>query len=54
MSVTDIRSEIKAWERAFKSKYFKDPTIQDIKDRPDIGECLRWVAYARLIFFIYI
>jgi len=40
MDVTALRAEIKAWERDFKADYGRDPTIQDIKDRPDIGAVL--------------
>lgn len=37
MDVSAIRAEIKAWEREFKALHGRDPTIQEIKDRPDIG-----------------
>ncbi|KZT05824.1 uncharacterized protein LAESUDRAFT_701135 [Laetiporus sulphureus 93-53] len=37
MDLASLRAEIKAWEREFRSKYTRDPTIQEIKDRPDIA-----------------
>lgn len=32
-----LRTEIKSWERAFKTKNQRAPTVQDIKDNPEIG-----------------
>ena len=40
MDVIALRTEIKAWERDFKADNGRDPTIQDIKDRTDIGAVL--------------
>jgi hypothetical protein len=40
MDVAALRAEIKAWERDFKADNGRDPAIQDIKDRPDIGAVL--------------
>ena len=37
MDAVALRTEIKAWERDFKVDNGRDPTIQDIKDRPDLG-----------------
>lgn len=39
MEATTLRSEIKAWERAFRSDHGRDPTVQDIKENPAIGTC---------------
>jgi hypothetical protein len=32
-----VRTEVKAWERDFRSKYGRDPSVQDIRDQPLIG-----------------
>lgn len=40
MDATALRKEIKAWERLFKTKHLRDPTVEDIKAHPPIGECL--------------
>lgn len=37
MDPVALRTEIKAWERDFKTDNGRDPTIQDIKERPDLG-----------------
>ena len=37
MDVAALRAEIKAWERDFRSKHGRDPSIQEIKDQPTIG-----------------
>ena len=36
-NVASLRAQIKAWERDFKSKFARDPTVQDIRDQPAIG-----------------
>lgn len=36
-----LRTEIKSWERAFKAKHDRTPTVQDIKDNPEIGASRR-------------
>ncbi|KAF9650325.1 hypothetical protein BDM02DRAFT_1459970 [Thelephora ganbajun] len=46
MDVAALRSEIKAWERDFKADNGRDPTIQDIKDQPDVAE--KYKLYKRL------
>lgn len=40
MDVAALRAEIKTWERDFKANNGRDPTIQDIKDRQDVGAVL--------------
>jgi hypothetical protein len=40
MDFVALRVEIKAWEREFKTDNGRDPTIKDIKDRPDLGAVL--------------
>jgi hypothetical protein len=35
--LSTVRTEIKSWERSFKSKHGRDPTIQDIKSVSSIG-----------------
>lgn len=37
MNISILRSEIKSWERDFKSKHGKHPSVQDIKQQPVIG-----------------
>ena len=37
MDLTIIKSDIKTWERSFKTKYSREPNVDDIKSRPDIG-----------------
>lgn len=41
MDVSIVRSEIKAWEHAFKAKHAREPSVQDIKDEPAIGTFCR-------------
>lgn len=40
MDIVALRAEIKAWERDFKTDNGRDATIQDIKERPDLGVAL--------------
>lgn len=40
-----VRTEIKAWEREFRSAQGRDPSVQDIKDHPHIGTCPAIVAF---------
>jgi len=35
--IQSVKSEIKSWERDFKVKHARHPTVQDIKDQPPIG-----------------
>ncbi|THV06034.1 hypothetical protein K435DRAFT_849478 [Dendrothele bispora CBS 962.96] len=35
--VPALRAEIKAWERKFKDTHGRDPSVQDIRDNPDIA-----------------
>ncbi|KAG2159651.1 uncharacterized protein EDB93DRAFT_1244440 [Suillus bovinus] len=44
--VASLRTEIKAWERDFKSKFSRDPSVQDIKDQPAIAE--KYKLYKKL------
>ncbi|KAL1951454.1 hypothetical protein VTO73DRAFT_603 [Trametes versicolor] len=37
MDVAALRVEIKSWEREFKAKHGRDPSIQEIKDQPAIA-----------------
>ncbi|OSX67315.1 hypothetical protein POSPLADRAFT_1051460 [Postia placenta MAD-698-R-SB12] len=37
MDLTSVRAEIKAWEHEFRSTHARDPTVQEIKDRPEIA-----------------
>ena len=37
MDVASVRAEIKAWERDFRAKHGRDPSVQEIKDQPAIG-----------------
>ncbi|KAG5654729.1 hypothetical protein H0H81_007485 [Sphagnurus paluster] len=41
MDVSTLKADIKAWERSFKSKNARDPTIQDIKLQPEIADKYR-------------
>ena len=34
-----VRAEVKTWERNFKAKNGRDPSVQDVKDQPEIGVC---------------
>lgn len=38
MDVSTVRAEIKSWERLFKQQHGRDPSVQEIKDLPDIGQ----------------
>ncbi len=40
MDVSVVRAEIKSWERQFRKQHARDPTVQEIKDHPAIGESL--------------
>ncbi|KAG2120676.1 uncharacterized protein F5147DRAFT_756634 [Suillus discolor] len=44
--VVSLRTEIKAWERDFKSKFSRDPSVQDIKDQPAIAD--KYKLYKKL------
>ncbi|KAI0803305.1 DNA replication and checkpoint protein-domain-containing protein [Irpex lacteus] len=46
MDVSELRAEIKTWEREFRSSHGRDPSIQEIKDRPDIAE--KYKLYKKL------
>ncbi|KAI0332035.1 hypothetical protein GY45DRAFT_1321590 [Cubamyces sp. BRFM 1775] len=37
MDVASVRAEIKAWERDFRAKHGRDPSVQEIKDQPAIA-----------------
>ena len=37
MDVLTLRAEIKTWERAFRASNSRDPSVQDIKENPEIG-----------------
>ncbi|PCH33906.1 hypothetical protein WOLCODRAFT_160444 [Wolfiporia cocos MD-104 SS10] len=37
MDIASLRAEIKAWERDFRSQHARDPTVQEIKARPEIA-----------------
>ncbi|KAH9948174.1 hypothetical protein B0H21DRAFT_734929 [Amylocystis lapponica] len=37
MDIASLRSEIKAWERDFRNKHARDPTIHEIKAQPAIA-----------------
>jgi len=39
----NLRAEIKAWECAFKIENGRTPTVQDIKDNPDVGVCSQFI-----------
>ncbi|KAF7981176.1 hypothetical protein HWV62_34959 [Athelia sp. TMB] len=38
MDVSAVRAHIKSWEREFKAQHGRDPSVQDIRDQPDIGK----------------
>ena len=38
MDVSALRAEIKSWEKLFRQQHGRDPSIQEIKDLPDIGQ----------------
>ncbi|KAI0706152.1 hypothetical protein BC835DRAFT_1302525 [Cytidiella melzeri] len=46
MDVSALRAEIKAWERDFKTTCGRDPTVQDIKDQPDMAD--KYKLYKKL------
>lgn len=35
--VAALRTELKAWERSFRATHGRDPSIQDIKEEPNLG-----------------
>lgn len=35
--LSSVRAEIKAWERNFKDEHGTHPSVQDIKQQPEIG-----------------
>jgi len=37
MDISSVKTEIKAWERDFKRRLGREPTVQDIKQHPPIG-----------------
>ncbi|KAI0931817.1 hypothetical protein AcW1_000885 [Taiwanofungus camphoratus] len=37
MDISSLRADIKAWERNFRAKHARDPSIQEIKDQPAIA-----------------
>ncbi|OCH94726.1 hypothetical protein OBBRIDRAFT_823287 [Obba rivulosa] len=37
MDASAVRAEIKAWERDFRAKHGRDPSIQEIRDQPTIA-----------------
>ncbi|KIJ65011.1 hypothetical protein HYDPIDRAFT_27745 [Hydnomerulius pinastri MD-312] len=41
-----VRTEVKAWERDFRSRYGRDPSVQDIRDQPAIAE--KYKLYKKL------
>ncbi|KAF9244525.1 hypothetical protein BU15DRAFT_85905 [Melanogaster broomeanus] len=41
-----VRAEVKTWERDFRSRYDRDPSVQDIRDQPLIAE--KYKLYKRL------
>jgi hypothetical protein len=38
VNISDIKAELKAWERDFKLQHGTQPTKSDINDCPTIGE----------------
>lgn len=38
MDLSTVKTELKTWERQFKSKNGREPTKADIKANPDIGK----------------
>lgn len=40
MDLASLRAEIKVWERVFKAEHQRNPTIDDIKSLPKIGQSL--------------
>ncbi|KAH7885962.1 hypothetical protein F5I97DRAFT_1810032 [Phlebopus sp. FC_14] len=41
-----VRAEVKTWERDFRSRYGRDPSVQDIRDQPAIAE--KYKLYKKL------
>jgi hypothetical protein len=35
--IPSLRAELKAWEREFKTDHGREPSVDDIKERPSIG-----------------
>ena len=38
MDVKSLKTEIKAWENAFKASNKRNPTVDDIKNQPEVGK----------------
>ncbi|KAJ6520076.1 hypothetical protein C8R45DRAFT_953783 [Mycena sanguinolenta] len=41
MDVSTLKTEIKTWERSFRAKHGREPSVQDIKKQPDLAEKYR-------------
>ncbi|KAJ6504369.1 hypothetical protein DFH09DRAFT_291012 [Mycena vulgaris] len=41
MDVSSLRTEIKGWERSFKATHGRDPSVQDIKEQPNLAQKYR-------------
>ncbi|KAF8215947.1 hypothetical protein K438DRAFT_1954628 [Mycena galopus ATCC 62051] len=39
--VSTLKTEIKTWERSFRAKHGREPSVQDIKSQPDLAEKYR-------------
>ncbi|KAJ7361487.1 hypothetical protein DFH08DRAFT_375734 [Mycena albidolilacea] len=39
--VSALKTEIKTWERSFRAKHGREPSVQDIKNQPDLAEKYR-------------
>lgn len=46
LNISELRADIKNWERAFKAKNARDPTIDDIKLQPHIAD--KYKLYKKL------
>ncbi|KAI0095122.1 DNA replication and checkpoint protein-domain-containing protein [Irpex rosettiformis] len=46
MDASAVRADIKTWEREFRSTHGRDPSVQEIKARPDIAE--KYKLYKKL------
>ncbi|KIK07485.1 hypothetical protein K443DRAFT_2347 [Laccaria amethystina LaAM-08-1] len=46
LNISELRADIKNWERAFKAKNARDPTINDIKLQPHIAD--KYKLYKKL------
>ncbi|KAG0704375.1 hypothetical protein DFH29DRAFT_380764 [Suillus ampliporus] len=44
--VASLRAEIKTWEREFKLKFSRDPSVQDIKEQPAVAD--KYKLYKKL------